>query len=317
MCMRGIVLLFIVFCAGCISLFAQEGSHLSVALKAGGGGLEYKVYSLDLKEKGNHSNQLGVGVDFKYSYFFNNNWGISTGLNITRYASVGKLKGGISDNSFFALRQFVDDDLEGRPREFELRTRISNLEELQTVFFFEIPVMLAYQTRFGDDEKWGMYGGLGVKLMLPISSKFEIKNGENSQFNVSGYYEGIPTDMGSPSHPSVSNHGYGTITDPNASLSWNDDLKLKTGVAGTLDLGFLFRIAEETDFTVGGYFDYGFTDMKKNGNQKLFTSPKEYHPGSNKKIGEGIRYNGMLNSDLTGKIKPIAFGLKVGIRFKL
>lgn len=34
MFMRGIVLLFIVFCAGCISLFAQEGSHLSVALKA-------------------------------------------------------------------------------------------------------------------------------------------------------------------------------------------------------------------------------------------------------------------------------------------
>lgn len=325
--MRKIRLFCFLFLMGGMYSFAQQsssqrddgrkGSYLSVALKAVGGGLDYKVYSSDLNEKGSRSNKLGYGLDLSYSYFFNNHWGVTSGLGVSRYASVGKLKGGIADDKYFALGTLTDDDHEDRPKEFELRTRISNLEEKQTIFFFEIPVMASYQTRFGEDEKWGLYGGLGVKLLLPISVKFKVQNGQASQFNVSGNYDGIPTDMGAPSLLPVPQRGYGTITDPNSTLDWNDKAKLKMGVAGTADLGFLVTLDENTDLTIGGYLDYGFTNLKKNGNQKLFTAPKQYHPGANNKIGEGIRYNGMLNSDMTGKIKPIAFGLKVGIRFKL
>ena len=294
-----------------------KGSYVSVSLKAAGGGLDYKLYSSELKEKGSQSTDLGYGLDLSYSYFFDKHWGISSGLGISRYASVGKLKGGITDDKFFALGTLIDDDYEGRPKEFELRTRISNLEEKQTVFFFEIPVMATYQTRFGDAEKWGLYGGLGVKLLLPVNAKFKIKNGHESQFNVSGKYDGVPTDMGSPSNPAVSKHGYGTITDPNSTLNWNDKAKLKMGIAGTADVGFLVMLDESTDLTIGGYLDYGFSNLKKNGDENLFTAPTVYHSGSGTKIGQDIHYNGMLNSNLTGKIKPIAFGVKIGVRFKL
>lgn len=326
--MKKVKLLCFLFSLGSIYCFGQQefkgnklnkkkSSYLALSLKAGSSGLHYKVYSPNLNEKGSYNSKPGYGLDVTYSYYFNTHWGLSTGLGVSRYASEGKLKGGITDDAYFTLGNLIDNDYEGRPKEFELRTRISNLQEKQTTFFFEIPVMATYQTRFGEEEKWGMYGGLGVKLQFPFSTKFKIQNGQNSQFNVSGQYDGIPTDMGSPSNPSVPQHGYGTITDPNSTLDWDGNAKLKMGIAGTADLGFLMTIADNTDLMLGGYIDYGFNNIKKNGNQGLFTAPSVYHPQADNKIGTGIQYNGMLNSNTTGKIKPISFGVKVGVRFKL
>jgi len=293
----------------------REGSYLSVAAKVGSGGLDYTLKSLG--EKGSQSNKLGYGLEFSYSYYFNTHWGFSSGIGISRYASTGKLNGSITDGSYYNLGMLIDDDYEGRPTNFELRTRISNLEEKQTTLFFDIPVMLMYQTYFGEEEKWGMYGGLGVKLQFPFNTKFKIQNGENSQLNVSGYYAAIPVDMGAPSQPPVSQHGYGTITNPNALLDWNDDAKLKMGIAGTAQLGLLICLGEKTDLMLGGYIDYGFTNVKKKSNQGIFTAPNVYHPHADDHIGYGIHYNGMLNSDVTGTIKPIAFGVQVGLRFQM
>ena len=314
--MRKKILLFFLIIGGTSILFAQNKvSYLSFAIKTGGTGLNYKLNSLD--EKGKYSNGLGYGFDLDYSYYFDSHWGISGGVGLSHYSSKGKLKGSLSDDSFYNLGAFTDDDFEGRPRDFELRTRITNLEEQQTTFFVDIPVMLVYQTRFGDDQQWGLYGGIGAKLQLPFSTKFKIKKGGESEFNVSGKYEGIPTDMGSPSNPPVPQHGYGTITDPNASLNWSGKGKLKLGVAGTVDFGVLLKLSESSDLKLGGYLDYGFIDIKKDGKNGLFTAPKVYHPGADNKIGTGITYNGMLNSDVSGKIKPIAFGVKIGVCFKL
>lgn len=293
----------------------RKGSYLSIAAKVGSGGLDYTLKSLG--EEGSQSNKLGYGFDFSYSYYFNNHWGVSTGIGLSHYASVGKLKGGITDDSYYNLGMLVDDDYEGRPTDFELRARVSNLEEKQTTFFLDIPIMGLYQTRFGEEEKWGLYGGLGVKLQFPVNTRFKIQKGESSQLNVSGYYADIPTDMGSPSNPPVPQHGYGTITDPNASLYWNGKGKLKMGIAATADLGVIIGIGENKDLLIGGYIDYGFTNLKKGANQGLFTAPNVYHPYADNHIGNGIQYNGMLNSDVTGKIKPIAFGGKIAIRFKM
>jgi hypothetical protein len=294
-----------------------KGSYLSVSGKIGPGGLVYKLSSLN--EEGSCSGELNYGFDFLYGYFFNNHWGLSTGIGVSRYGTVGKLKGAIVDGYYYNLGQLTDDDFDGHPKDFELRTRLSKLEEKQTTFFLDIPFMLTYQVRFGEEEKWGIYGGLGVKLQFPFSTKFKIRNGQNSQLNVSGYYVDVPTDMdmGSPSNPPVPQHGYGTISDPNASLGWNGNGQLKMGVAGTAELGFTIGLRNKTDLMVGGYIDYGFTDLKKDAEKGLFTAPEVYHPYADNNIGYGIKYNGMLNSDVADRVRTIAFGGKIGIRFKL
>lgn len=292
-----------------------KGSYLTVSAGLGSSSFDYKLKGLN--EQGTRKGQLGYSIDLKYSYFFNPHWGFTTGVGISRYQTKGKLTGGIDDNSFYNLGLQTDNDEEGRPREFQLRARIKNLEEKQTAFFIEIPLMLSYQTHFGDSAKWGMYGGIGAKVQFPVNTKFRIQNGSTSEFNVSGWYEGIPTDMGAPSNPPVLQHGYGTITDPNSSLGWDDKAKLKMGIAATAELGFMFALSNGMDLMVGGYIDYGLNDIKKNGKRDLFTAQGAYHPAANNNIGKSINYNGMLNSNATDKIKMISFGGKVSLRFKM
>lgn len=330
-------------CLGCIlllfmgnSLYAQEqttrlehprekgktssdhfkGSYLTVGASIGSSSFNYKLNSLG--ETGSRKGSLGYGMDIRYSYFFSTHWGIASGVGFSYYGTTGKLKGGMSDNHFYDLGKLTDNDWQPAPKDYALRTRISNLEEKQTSYLFEIPLMLSYQTYFREESScWGLYGGLGVKLQLPVSSKFKIENGPQSEFNVSGQYDGIPTDLGAPSHPPVPQHGYGTISDPNSTLHWDDKAKLKMGIAATAELGVLFSLGKNTDLLVGGYIDYGLTNIKKKSDRGLFTAPLSYHPSAENKIGEGIQYNGMLNTNTTDKIRPVSFGGKIALRFKL
>lgn len=293
-----------------------KGSYLTVSGNIGSSSLNYKLNSLG--EKGSRKGGVGYGVEIKYSYFFQTHWGITTGAGISYYGTTGKLKGSLSQESFYQIGRMTDNDWQPAPKDFELRARVTNLEEKQNTYLVEIPLMLSYQAYFREQGScWGIYGGLGAKLQLPLSSKFSIKNGNKSELNVSGQYDGIPVDMGSPGYPPVPQHGYGTITDPNHTLGWDDKSKMKMGVAATAELGILFSLSQTTDLQVGGYIDYGLTDMKKNGKQGLFAVPSIYHPSADNQIGTGIGYNGMLNSNVTGKIRPISFGAKIALKFKL
>ncbi|MDH6533658.1 hypothetical protein D0T51_01500 [Parabacteroides sp. 52] len=299
----------------------KAGSYLSLSGSIGSSSFDYKLEGLK-NEKGTREGKIGYAFDLRYSYFFDSHWGISSGVGISHYQTTGKLKGSMADNVFYKLGNFIDYDEEGRPRNFEFRTRLRNQKEKQTAYLLEVPILGNYQTRLGDTERWGIYAGLGIKLQLPVSAKFKMQQGANSQFNVSGYYEGIPTDMGSPSNPPVPQHGYGTITDPNKELGWDDDVKLKMGIAGSAELGVMVDLGKGMDLLLGGYMDYGFNDIQKKGNQALFIAPETYHPsrfGENNTpyIGKGITYNGMLNSHLTDKVKWISWGGKIALRFKL
>jgi len=296
-----------------------KGSYLSVSGSVGSSSFKYKLESLS--EKGSRSNQMGYGVDLKYTYMFDFHWGISTGVGISHYGSKGKLKGSLDEDTYFKFEPQTDNDEEGRPRNFELRARLKNLEEKQTAYFVEVPVLFSYQTWFGEQRRWGVYGGVGAKFQFPVSAKFRIQNGGQSELNISGYYKGIPTDMGSPANPPVPQHGYGTISDPNKGLNWDNKMKFKMGIAGTAEFGFMLDLGKGTDLLIGGYIDYGFNNIKKRGNRQLLSAPNPYHPESytdkTPYIGKGISYNGMLNSNVTNKINLVSFGAKVGFRFKM
>lgn len=299
---------------------STKTSYLTVSGGVGASSLRYDLnYQIEgFGEKGKRNNKLGYEIDIRYSYFFNRHWGVATGVGISRYATTGKLNGDMSDSKYMKLGNMIDDDdFSGHPREYELRARLKNIEEKQTAFLLDIPLMAMYQTRFGEEEKWGLYAGLGVKLQIPVQSKFEVEGNSASELNVSGFYPHIPSDVGSPSEAPVPHHGFGTINDPGNELDWNGKNKLKLGVAGTAELGFMVALGEDTDLLLGGYIDYGFTDMKKKKNQGLLTAPADYHPTANKMVGQGLSYNGMINSDITDKVKVMSFGVKIGVRFKL
>lgn len=295
----------------------MRGSYFTVSVSGGYSSMNYKLNSLG--EKGNRKGSLGYGVDMRYSYYFSSHWGVTTGFGLSYYATTGKLKGSLAEDTFYSLGKYIDDDWQPAPRRFDLRTRITNLEEKQNIYMLEIPLMLSYHTYFKESEDcWGLYGSIGAKVQLPVSTNFRIQNGDKSEFNVSGKYEGIPTDMGSPENPDVSQHGYGTITDPNNSLAWDNDSKLSMGLAASAEFGVLFSLKQNMDLQVGAYIDYGLKDMRSGRKEGLFTGPLvSYHPRADEYVGNMITYNGMLNSNVTGKIKPLSFGLKVALKFKM
>lgn len=296
--------------------YEDKASYLTISGIIGTSPLDYKLNSLN--EKGNTSSSLGYGFELKYSYYWNKHWGVTSGIGFSHSSTRGKLKGSLEPENYYSLGRYTDNDWREAPKDFELKARITNLEEKQSVWFIDIPVMLSYQTYLGEEQRWGIYGGLGAKLRIPVTAKYRIQNGSQSQFNVSGGYDGIPTDMGGPGEPPVPSHGYGTITDPNSIHDWDDKIKLKMGISATAELGFMVDLGKGIDLMIGGYADYGLNNLKKKGKQNLFEFPHDvYHPNADSRVGQNIEYNGMLNSNATGKIKMISFGGKLSLRFML
>ena len=94
-------------------------SYLTVSGGVGSSSLRYDLnYQIEgLQEKGSRDNKLGYEVDIRYSYFFNPHWGVATGVGISRYATVGRLRGYMSDDNYMKLGNIIDDDyFSGHPR---------------------------------------------------------------------------------------------------------------------------------------------------------------------------------------------------------
>ena len=314
----------IIFTFYCIALFAcnivaqkDNSSYMSANIYAGLSSLNYGVTEIN-GQAGNVKSKAGIGFSAKYDYYFNSNWGIGTGLGLSIYNGSAIISGGMGDNNIYKLGNYTDDDNSGLPRNFELRGRMENIKEKQNVQLFEIPLTLLYQKRFSYG-KWGAYGSLGVKFQLPMSKKYEVVKNAGSRMNVSGYYTDATQgfDMGAPENPSVEQHGFGTLDNPGPSLGWKGSSELKSGIAGTFEAGAISRLTNESDFCFGVYIDYGFSDIKKNSGSLLSGPANAYHPEANNNIGKGIIYNGLFDSNLTDKIKPVSFGIKIGVRFKL
>jgi hypothetical protein len=304
-----------------VNMAAQNGksSYASVSLHTGMASLGYSVTGLNGVE-GTTSPKIGLGISLKYNYYFDTHWGFGTGIGLSIYNAEATLQGGLKERNTYSLGNYMDDDNSGLPQAFTLRARIENLKEKQNIQFFEIPFTILYQTRFSYG-KWGAYGSLGVKFQTPIVKKYEVASSKESHLNVSGFYtdgtQGF--DMGAPGTPPLPDHGFGTINNPGKTLNWkSNNTELKMGMAGTVEFGLLSRLNNESDFQIGAYMDYGFSDIMNSSGGSLLTGPSgSYHPEANDNIGKGIIYNGLINSKYTDQIKPLSFGLKFGLRFKL
>jgi hypothetical protein len=297
------------------NVFAQQDTtshYLNISVHGGLSNLNYDLID-NAGVKTSSNGTLGYGFEVRYDYFFNSHWGLGLGAGLSYTGAKGLLKGGM--DHAYELGRYTDDDLiSGNPRDFDLRVRVSNLEEVQDVYFLDIPLVLNYKTRL-NDRQWGLYASVGGKLQLPVIAKYKLRSNPNSLLNVSGYYveEGQRFDMGAPNNPPVPQHGFGTTDLNNSTFDNKKDADLKYGIAGTAEFGFLIALSEKTDLSIGGYLNYSFTDIK-NSSDGLFIAPPQY-PVSGSPIGTGIGYSGLLNSNHIKEINPFSVGLKIGVRF--
>jgi len=300
-----------------ISVQAQEkGSYLTVS---GSIGMNQFRYEMDNGRMGDP--RLGYGGALGYQYFWNRHWGIGTGVGIAYYTTRAKYNNSFkNDKTHFQFNDRIDDDwVTGAPTKFDLQLKLNDWVEKQYAYFLEIPLMLCYQTKWGEQQKFGMYWGVGAKVQLPvIYSKYSVTNG--SELLIQGYYPDAKLTIdGRHIKDEINNtHGYGSYKN----LNFKDDLDIKMSFAAVGELGFLIALNRRVDLAVGGYLDVGLNNIK-DGNKSASDNKYLLEPGSGNIHDESVKakdkyaYNGIINSHVTDDVKLLGVGGKVGLRIKL
>jgi outer membrane protein OmpA-like peptidoglycan-associated protein len=325
----------------------ERGLYIGLGLGIGATDFHYKLLPPDGGGKGaGHRMRLGGQVAVNAAYYFTRHWGISLGLGVSLYRSMGQYKGLNSGNFFDLGNQLIYDARPGHTdTEATIRARLLNWHELESSYFIDIPLMIQYQTKWKKGKN-GMYFGLGVKYQAPFSAKYKVIDSDYSseknddpdawRLNISAYGKAWG-DLGAPFYNKDDNqwhngvevveHGIGTISNPNEALGWNGKMSIKGSWTGVAEVGFLFGLTRRIDLTLGAYFEYGFNNIEKGDDKALMTANPDYFnqfvndvPAgqiNSNPVGQGIDYAGLINSTQTKKTNLMAIGGKIGLRIKI
>lgn len=228
-------------------------------------------------QNGSQNGHSGYNLNAAYSYFFTPQWGVQAGVGIQSF-------GAISILNFQSVERATDTD----GISYEFRDTYKNWREKQRVLMFEIPVEA--QFRHPLNKKVELQASLGGKVSFPLKTSYTTTSGE---MITTGYYSQWDAELSD-----MPQHGFGTYTN-----SYNGHLSLHPTYMAIADLGGLYKLSDRLDLYVGGYFNYGLNNIQKTSNQLLYQS-------------DGV-YNGVLSSNQTSKVRPIAFGVKVGVYWKV
>lgn len=247
---------------------AQEAGHY-LYMNAGGG---FHNLSYDL-QNGNEKGGFGYSLNAGYVYFFNEHWGVQTGVGLQSFKPTSTIN---------YLNHTPSIDTDGAA--YEYRTSYNSWKEQQRVLFLDIPIGLQY--RYKLSEKIRLLTTAGVKISIPVKTNYKTTGGE---IVTTGYYSQwniILSDM--------PQHGFTTINGPLAG-----DVSLKPSYSGFADLGALYALSSRVNLYAGGYVSYGLNNVLKSGKKLLYQL-------------DGV-YNGVLASDKTDKARTVALGLKIGV----
>ena len=305
-----------------LTINIQAQSHfLTLSSELGVSGLNYKLEGVDNSQI---KSKFGWNACLSYGYFFSPNWGLSTGLGIAHFKTVGGYTNTFSQENFYNLgTQITDDISSSTSKEYELRVRLGHWEEVQQGYIMEIPLTGMFQHKFGREQKQGLYINLGFKLKIPVGATYQVQDGESAEdfrLNVSGFFQSEKLEIGAPvtEYTPVPQHGFGSIHNPYERLNWQGDIDMKIGIAMMAEFGFSFQLAPRLDLLLGAFIDYNLNNMKKTAdNTSLLIAPENYHPAANNNIANGIAYNGLLNSDEISQMKALSYGGKISFRIKL
>lgn len=261
--------LTIVFLILAFSISAQEkGSDIYFNL---GGGMHSLSYSTPYaKSKG----AIGFTINGGYNYYFSKSLGISLGIGINSFGCSGESDGLMTSPS-------VDKE----SADYEHRNYLTHWSEKQSGYMLGIPLGIIYRNNI--TTKFGLSATLGVKYLIPVKATYEVTGGNLVS---TGYYSQWNAEL-----ENLPQYGF-----PVLNSKPSGEVKLKSGLSFNADLGVTFSIAERRSLYLGGYLDYGLTDMAK---------PQEDLPFGSKGIYTSI----VAVSGATDKIIPISCGLKIGI----
>lgn len=262
------------------SASAQSGhNYLLFGGNVGYTSLKYNIYDT------NSSGGVGIGAKVNYSKYFNENWGGTTGLNVSIYNGIGHLD--VYELSFDSKDIYGDDYLK--------ILKLDSWKETQRAIFVEIPILLSYQYQMKKNNLWKFYANAGVKIQIPIVSNYKVETGT---LDAIGYYSEYDLYFYDIKGNELSKTDY---------YRPRGKFDLNTSIAGVINAGVIHEIDGGVEVYGGITFDYGINDMRKIPLDLALISEDD----------TGIRdYKSILNTDLTSKINTINISLEIGFRYE-
>ena len=279
-----IVITVALLLAGVTATAQQKGHYLSI-----GGGIGTSSLNYDLNGEGSRRGGLGFSGEIGYSYFFDKNWGIGTGVGISRYETKSVL------NTKYSFERVIDNEGDIYRRDVIL----NDWREIQTSMFLEIPLTLDFQTKFGKEKRHGIYANAGIKAQLPITkSKYDVDAKYDYNKDVHGYYYDWNVLLEDKIH-----EGFEKTTQ-----KFDGETELNFGIAATGSLGFLFGLSKRCDLYVGATFDYGLMDVRPDSKGDLVSRDRD----NNEDV-----FTNVLESRTIDRVNPISFRGEAGVRIRL
>lgn len=251
----------------------------------GGGGMHSFISNPE-----NGSSSMGAGFlgGIQYQYFFNDNFGLGIGAQVSKYNSK------VTYDAYSFSENLTHPD---NSEAYTLNTSISDWKEKQSMFAVEIPIQALYETPMSGN--WNFQAGLGATLIFPVSSKFDTEKGSKVTTGTFPELPWAPYEL-------PASHGFGQF--PNAYSDANGEISnMKSFSLGLqADLGFRYDFNQKLGLYTGLYFDYGVMNA-------IEASEQEYSSWGE----EGAIYNSAFDCKEVSQVNPFEFGLKVGLRFNI
>jgi outer membrane protein OmpA-like peptidoglycan-associated protein len=245
-----------------------------------GGGLSSLNYRPTF---GKTVNGFGGAFGVGYAYFFNRNWGLSSGLEYAFYQGKTDLNGFAGTNATF--------DILDNPVIYN--TGIEHYSEKQFAGLLNIPLSVLFQT--GNNQRF--YASAGLKFGLPVSAKY---SGGNAVLTASGYYPDYnQTEIWQ------NDLGYGVFNLNEKKYR----LDLGVSVMGTLETGVKWDTGIGTALYTGVYMDYGFNNaLSSSYSGKQLVEYNRNEPA--KPVMNTVCV-------LANRFSPVSFGVKVKLAFSV
>jgi hypothetical protein len=272
--MNRIIASLIILCGVSSSVSAQipdyrKGFEFSGSASLGMSGLNYNP------SVGTHANGPGVGLGLGFGYFLTPHWGISTGLDFSLYSAYAKIP---SDYTFSKYTY----DSDGIP--YDLKFKLTdNVKESNTVYSFEIPLLIHYRYFLSNHN--ALFAAGGLKLAIPFAGHYHVSKGS---VTTSGYYQNLGVELkdipwlGFTSNDFSDSHGM---------------IPLKNSYMASLELGYLYNLSKRTYLTVSLYGNVGINNLRRGKTQGSL-------------LYSYSQYISVPCSDLITRANLISFGIK-------
>ena len=232
-------------------------------------------------------NRIGGAVKVGYVYGITNHIGIGAGAEFAQY------KQNVSFGTASASLSNFEVDQTGSAFRYNVTT--VNYNEKQTLQAVQIPLFLQYKTTINKGVDFNFRAG--VKYFLPVNYKIEASG---TSVSGTGYYPDVNLTL-----DNLPEFGFGTQNN----YASSGEYKTKGILMSTFELGFTFNLSENNALYTAMFLDSGYGSIL---DQKQTESFIGYNPSavSNRKA------NGLYSTDKNASVKPVAFGLTVGLNFQ-